>query len=569
MQNQSIRLFLYSSIAILILTLVWGVKVVPKQAELADKALRESLEQELILLSSAVKTGSDALKFRLLDILKTEGNERPTRALQDSPFIAAALLEWDQTQWKVLWNTAKTKTDFTDVKPFLKNWPLAKIVADEVFFAKVGDHQGQPYYALVVPVRKTNNVPMLGIGLFPAASFGLSFASDRARDIRVFDPQGFALALSHPAYLGASLKNEPVVSALLEGDEVSVRKDWRADRGTEMTGVAMRLPESNLSIGIETQKTAFSVLPFWLYLLMSAAGALALNWWLFSKAINPLLKQLGQVEDLNESLKRQISERNAGVIPANATKTAVMVETELPDSNFIEPTREPESSDAAPVTKTLTLAKLVQSALRSLDMRLRESAITVVQKGLEAIPLQGDVLQLQTAIEEILKNAIEAMQNTRLRDLTISAESANGRIHLKIRDSGEGINPENLGKVFDPFYSTKDSEGVSRGLGLNVVRRVFEEIRGKVNLVSEPGIGTTVSVEWPTELTTESNAVPETGIPTATVTESASNLTMKDMIFLEDSDEDEDMDEFSAKPMSSQSANPNVTIRKPVVRNFD
>src|SRR5256885_1686167 len=101
MQNHSIRLFLYSSLAITALTLVWGVRSIPKQGALAETQLRSSLEQELIILSSAVKSATTAMKYRLLDVLKAEGNDRPTRAFQDSPFAAAALLEWESSQWKI------------------------------------------------------------------------------------------------------------------------------------------------------------------------------------------------------------------------------------------------------------------------------------------------------------------------------------------------------------------------------------------------------------------------------------------------------------------------------------
>src|ERR1035437_9682714 len=100
MHNQSARIILYSSLAIVLLVFMWGMRQIPREGHLADQALRESLNQELIVLSGAVKASTTAMKYRLLDVLKAEGNEHVTRTFQDSPFIAATLLEWDQVQWK-------------------------------------------------------------------------------------------------------------------------------------------------------------------------------------------------------------------------------------------------------------------------------------------------------------------------------------------------------------------------------------------------------------------------------------------------------------------------------------
>lgn len=530
MHNQSVRLFLYSSIAIVFLSVLWAYKVVPKQGELADRAQKASLEQELIMLSSAVRTGTQALKYRLLDVLKAEGNDRPTRSFQESPFITAALLEWEQTGWKVLWNSSKQKNDMSDVKAMLGTWPLAKMAPDEAYFAKVGEIQGQAYFALIVPVRKPNNVPMMGVGLFPASAFGLSFAADRTREAKVFDSQGFALVLRHPAYVGASLKSEPLVKEILDGEEVSVRNEWKGERGSPMFGAALRMSDSNLVVAVETAKTPASALGLGLYLLLSAIGAVVLNWALFAGMIQPVLKQLAQTEQLSEQLKRQLFERQAQDSPP-PTKPSIISEPGLPHLSF--------ESDVKPSEKTVTVGKVVQAAVRSLETRLRELAIDVKWEGLDAIPMEFDVLQIQTAVEEVLKNAVEAMQNSAKRELTISAELHGDRVHLKIQDTGEGISDESINRVFDPFFSTRDSQGVARGLGLNVVRRVFEEIGGKVQLHSQLGTGTTVELEWPApdkQRTTDSFPA-------------QAEMSMKDMLFLE--------------------TMPDVAIRKPRVRTLD
>lgn len=568
MHNQTVRLFLYSSTAILALTLVWAFKLVPKQAELADKSQVSSLEQELIMLSSAVKSGTQALKYRLLDVLKAEGNDRPTRTFQDSPFITAGLIEWNENTWKVLWNSSKTKGDLSDVRAWLKDWPLAKIAADEVFFAKVGDQQGQAYFAVLVPVRKPNNIPMFGIGVFPASAFGLNFSADRTRDVRVFDNQGFALALRHPAYIGASLKNEPLIAEVLSGEEVSVRKDWTSDRGLSKIGAAIRLPDSNLYAAVETTKTPAPSLGLWMYFFMSAAGAILMNWALFANLIQPLLRQLAQTEELSENLKRQLVERRQA--EPTMPRSLIIEDETLPEVDFTEPKVE------EPTTRpSVTLAKVVGAALRSLDGRIRETGINVKTSGLEAIPAEFDVLQMQTGIEEVLKNSIEAMQEGVNRNLYITADVRDSRVHLNIEDTGIGVAADNVKKVFDPFFSTKDSQGTARGLGLNVVRRVFEEIGGKVTFKSTEGKGTTVDIEWPapealmTETTspTVENSTEASSTPALA---EAPTMSMKDMIFLGEDEDDSEVEEFqTVKPNAHRPSLANVAVRKPLVRTLD
>jgi len=557
MRNQTIRLFLYSSLAIVALTLAWGFKNIPQQRVLAEATLKNSLEQELITLSSAVRSSTQALRFKLLDILKAEGNDRPTRAFQDSLFVAASLVEWDQTFWKPLWHSSKSKEGFQSAqfKTWIKDWPLAKLNSGEVFFVKVGDEQGQAHFAVVVPVRKPNGIPMVGIGVFPAGQFGLAFSADRSREVRVFDDQGFALALSRPAYLGASLKHEPIVEQMLEGDEISARHEWKNDAGVVLASAATRMSDSNLAVAVESKLDFGSgwIWQSWLYLLFCAMGAIGLNWYVLNSMVQPLLEQVSQSDTIIEQLKRARNEQpsSSGVVNARPVQE---IKPELEDYSFIEPAGEPP---AVPEPAKVSLGKIVHAALRSLDSRLKENNIRVQQTGLEGIEIAGDALQLQTAFEEILKNSIESMAGSEQRWLTVLAGRQGDRVTLTVEDTGAGIPEENLDKVFDPFFSTKDAEGVSRGLGLNVVRRVLEEMGGSVKVAGRGAMpGTAVELEWPVE-------------KTAQATDPVAHNESQELDFEEDDDFSTLIMQAPLIPTGSQKDWPEVTIRKPKVRALD
>jgi anti-sigma regulatory factor (Ser/Thr protein kinase) len=592
MHKQTVRLFLYSSLAIVALSLVWGFRQIPRQGSLAEDQLRAGLEQELIILSSAVKSSTSALKYRLLDVLKAEGNDRPTRAFQNSPFVAATLLEWDSSAWKFLWHSSKLKDEFQAdvVKNHMKEWPLARLAGDEAFFARMGDAGGQAYFAMVVPVRRPGNTPMLGVGIFPANRFGLTFSAERSRDVRVFDNQGFALALPHPAYLGASLKREPLVAEILDGDALTLRQEWKSDDGVPLLGLAQRMSDSNLFAAIETKLPLGRAwyVQAWLYLLLSAAGAVMINWFLFAGLVKPLFTQLAQTEELNEKLRRQLTEQpRAATVPsaelAEAQGEPAIPSAQLPHVGFIDPgAAEPTDGMAAveaPAVK-VSLARIVAAALKPLEPKLLEYGVSVNKIGLEEAEVEGDVLQLQTALEEVLKNAVEAMQETPDRQLTVTAHVFGERVHLSVEDSGCGIGADSLKKIFDPFFSTKNAapggEGAARGLGLNVVRRVMEELRGNVQVRDrggEPGV--IVEIEWPrhkgvaVEETAAAPAVSMAGDMPAVPPPpgGAPEADIAALDFLQD--EADEVDEFSAGPVPPPREWPEVAIRKPVVRSLD
>ncbi len=562
MHKQSIRLILFSSIAIFFMTLAWGVNQIPRQKRLAEKTLKASVEQELPVIASAVRATSHALRFRLLDVLKAEGGERSTRSFQDSVFASVTLIEWDQAQWKTLWHSTKFKDRLQaqDVRSWMKDWPLAKIAPDESHFVRVGDVGGQAHFAVLVPVRKGGTAVMMGVGIFPASEFGLSFSADRARDVKVVDDRGYALALSRPAYLGVSLRKESLIGAIVDGEEISARQEWETD-GTPMFGAATRMSDSNLIAAIETPMNFGTgyLWQGWIYLLLCAAGGALLNWWLFNTLLRPLMQQIEQSDAAIESLKRGIALSQGGDV---ARGPATVATPELEQYSFIEPSAAVPASAAEPAR--MSLGKVVQAALRSQEARLREHDIRTQVAGVENVMLSADALQLQTALEEVIKNAIEAMEESEPRVLTILGEMRGNRVHLTVEDTGSGVEAVNLSKVFDPFFSTKDSEGVSRGLGLNVVRRVIEELKGQVNLTSS-GHGTKVEMEWPDKdmVVTESIEAVE-----AFESEDAS-ASASQPIELQEDDDFERMIMSAPLVPSARRDLPDVPIRKPKVRTLN
>jgi len=114
---------------------------------------------------------------------------------------------------------------------------------------------------------------------------------------------------------------------------------------------------------------------------------------------------------------------------------------------------------------------------RNVIIRNGVSAQTRLANGL--VPVQGDRVQLQQVVLNLILNAVEAMSSVEVgaRELSISTEHDHTGVLVAVRDSGPGIDPTQLERVFEAFYSTKPS-GV--GMGLSICRSIIDAHGGRL-----------------------------------------------------------------------------------------
>jgi signal transduction histidine kinase len=93
----------------------------------------------------------------------------------------------------------------------------------------------------------------------------------------------------------------------------------------------------------------------------------------------------------------------------------------------------------------------------------------------------------------LAKNAVQAMPGG--GTLTMSAAAArDGRVEIRVSDTGVGIPPENLARIFDLYFTTKSS---GTGIGLSLVYRTVQLHNGDIEVESTPGVGTTFIIRVP------------------------------------------------------------------------
>ncbi len=149
--------------------------------------------------------------------------------------------------------------------------------------------------------------------------------------------------------------------------------------------------------------------------------------------------------------------------------------------------------------KRLSLNQIIEETL-ILNLNLLKINGVKVEKRLDPnLPdLVGSADHLQQAFMNFVSNAAEAMETSKGGVLSIETRYSlkNGAIVVSFKDTGEGIPPENLSKLFEPFF-TKKKGGKGVGLGLSVAYGIIQEHGGSINVESAVGKGTTFEVELP------------------------------------------------------------------------
>ncbi len=111
----------------------------------------------------------------------------------------------------------------------------------------------------------------------------------------------------------------------------------------------------------------------------------------------------------------------------------------------------------------------------------------------------GNQTELEQVFLNIVKNAVDAMPEggkIRIHSLQTLSSGENEKVQLTMADTGEGISPHHLSKIFTPFFTTKPI-GKGTGLGLSISQRIMEDHGGSLSVESTLGEGTTVLIQLP------------------------------------------------------------------------
>ncbi|NOX98309.1 MAG: PAS domain-containing protein [Verrucomicrobia bacterium] len=146
-----------------------------------------------------------------------------------------------------------------------------------------------------------------------------------------------------------------------------------------------------------------------------------------------------------------------------------------------------------PRIESVDLNDLVQNAVKFMAAEIQDRGINVKLKlnpDVPNLPLDKD--QMKQALYNLIRNACQAIGSD--GELEIDVDKDDFNVSIRIADSGPGITAEEVGKVFEPYFTTKKA---GSGLGLLIVRRIVREHGGEVEFNSEEGKGATVTIFLP------------------------------------------------------------------------
>ena len=170
--------------------------------------------------------------------------------------------------------------------------------------------------------------------------------------------------------------------------------------------------------------------------------------------------------------------------------------------NVRHATRLPE-----PHFEAVTVPELLNETLPLVEPLMQKSGIQLIVNVEENIPiLHVDRYRVQTALFNLIQNALEAMPGKGKIVVAASVVSQNQTVAIHIQDDGPGIPPELLERVCEPFFSTH-TEGL-RGLGLSIVKDIVKIHGGQIEIKSNPDEGTHIILYFPVVETVTSSEAP-------------------------------------------------------------
>lgn len=167
-------------------------------------------------------------------------------------------------------------------------------------------------------------------------------------------------------------------------------------------------------------------------------------------------------------------------------------------TRIIKELRDYSRNESTELTISVDINKVIKSAQILLSNMIKKSTHNFVLDLAEDIPpIRGYFQRLEQVVVNLVQNSCQALPEEKSGIfISTHCDRVNGKVVLICRDEGIGILRQDLKRVMDPFFTTKRDSG-GTGLGLAISSTIVRELNGKIELQSEPGKGTTVTLEFP------------------------------------------------------------------------
>ncbi|KAA3635297.1 MAG: response regulator [Calditrichaeota bacterium] len=151
--------------------------------------------------------------------------------------------------------------------------------------------------------------------------------------------------------------------------------------------------------------------------------------------------------------------------------------------------------------ETICFRKMLNEVIEYLIPQKRYRGVQInFDHSENRLPFEADALHIQQLLYNLFNNAADAMKNTetKIMDIVLDVNKSEEKFKLFIQDTGVGIEPKLLQKAFNEKFTTKET---GHGFGLLVCKRIIESHHGTLNIESEVGKGTNITIEFPIKST--------------------------------------------------------------------
>ena len=146
-----------------------------------------------------------------------------------------------------------------------------------------------------------------------------------------------------------------------------------------------------------------------------------------------------------------------------------------------------------------SLNKEIEEAISVLNYKAKTEKASITFSADEDLKISGDPIKFSQIATNLISNAIDSYDGTTnsRKEILVDLKRDKDKVILQIKDKGKGINPENIDRIFEPFFSTKTTKD-NLGLGLSLIRNLIEkDFKGEISVNSEAGKGSCFSVIIP------------------------------------------------------------------------
>ena len=144
---------------------------------------------------------------------------------------------------------------------------------------------------------------------------------------------------------------------------------------------------------------------------------------------------------------------------------------------------------------TIHLAKILENVAQFFQYEFQQRSIAfILDNKFPDIVIYGNENQIKQVFINLIKNAMEAIVDDGTITLEVCPSMDYKEIFIGLKDTGSGIPPEVLKRMFEPFYTTKTK---GTGLGMMIIKKIIQDHNGKIKIKSQEDIGTEILLSFP------------------------------------------------------------------------